>query len=370
MAGKKSEEMVLTNGKEVIESYIFSTSRRNLSVYSERLLMRIVEIAQRQLSGVNFRDGVDIGQVSIGPLGDARLEIPIKSLLGDGNTNYSKAKAAIVELMNSPYFAERPKFKAGKPVYDENGELEFEFIGHQILNDCEVNVKPGIAVVNVNENTWKAVLDFSKGFRKFDLNAALALSKSCSTRMLRLISNQKGPITYTIDSLRRMWGMEDIYPDTSNFIRRTIDVAKVELDEKAPWSFTYVKNTNMESSENKGRRGKKAITSITFFPVKKVVNQPTSSMLQMIGSPRAVLGEDLFDLLKNKFDFTVDGMKHNLVLFEAARRAGLDLDDFLRGIAPSALRAVNPQGYVINSITRTLKEKYGVIKTQDGYVFH
>ena len=370
MSSSKHEDVELTKSKEVIESYIFSTSRRNLSIYSERLLMRIVEIAQRQVAGVNFRDGVDIGQVAIGPLGEARLEIPIKSLLGPGNTNYTQAKTAIVELMRSPYFVERPKMKGGEPVLGKDGLPEFEFIGHQILNDCEVNLKPGVAIVNVNENTWKAVLDFSKGFRKFDLNAAMGLSKSCSSRMFRLISNQNGPITYSIDMLRKMWGMEEMYPDTSDFIRRTIEPARQELDEKAPWSFTYVKNYSLTAAENVGRRGKKSITSVTFFPVRKTVNSSTSSVLAMIGSPVSVLGREVYNLLLTKFDFTPQGIKNNLVLFATALKAGMNLEDFLYEVAPNAIRAVNPPGYVVNSIERRLKERYGVEKTAGGYLIH
>lgn len=368
MDNQNPQDLELTKSKEVIESYIFSTSRRNLSIYSERLLMRIVEIAQRQIAGVNFRDGVDIGQVSIGPLGEARLEIPIKSLLGPGNTNYTQAKNAIMELMRSPYFVELPKMRAGEQVVGEDGLPEFELIGHQILNDCAVNVKPGVAVVSVNENTWKAVLNFTKGFRKFELNTALSLSKSCSSRLFRLLSNQTSPITYTIESLRRMWGMEDIYPDTSDFIRRTIEPARKELDEKSPWSFTYVKNHSLSAEGNSGRRGKKAITSITFFPVKRLSKASTSTVLGMMGSPVSVLGKEVYNLLLTKFDFTVQGIKNNLVLFATAAKAGLDLEGFLYEIAPSAVRAVNPPGYVVSSIERRLKERYGVEKTSRGFL--
>lgn len=368
MATDNGKDVTLTKSREVIESYIFATSERNFSIYSERLLMRIVEIAQRQIAGLNFRDGTDIGQVSIGPLGDARLEIPISSLLGKGNTNYAQAKKAILELMQSPYYVERPKLSGGKPVVDSNGLQEFELIGHQILNDCEVNVKPGMAVVNVNENTWKAILDFSKGFRKFDLNAALSLSKSCSSRMFRLISNQSKPITYSLDSLRKMWGMEDMYPNSADFIRRTIEPAKKELDEKAPWSFTYVRNYAEGAACNQGRRGRKSITSLTFFPVRKVTNMSTSKLLGMTSSPVSVLGREVYDLLLTKFEFTAQGIKNNLLLFETAQKVGLDLRTFLDGLAPSAIRAVNCPGYVIKSIETCLKERYGVVKTTEGYV--
>lgn len=370
MAGvTDSSNVELERSKDVIESYIFSTSRRRLSIYSERLLMRIVEIAQRQVAGINFRDGVDIGQVSVGPLGEARIEIPIRSLLGQGNTNYSQAKRAVVELMASPYYVERPKMRGGEPVLGRDGELEFEFIGHQILNDCEVNVKPGVACVVVNENTWRAVLDFSKGFRKFDLNAALMLSKSCSARMFRLVSIQTSPLTFSIDALRRMWGLEGKYARTSDFIKRTVAEAKEELDAKAPWSFDYVLNSNGSAGPNTGRRGKRAVTSVTFFPVRRVRNMSFGSTLNMLDSPMTVLGRELYELLLNKFGFTPQGISNNLTLFAVAGKAGMDLYDFLYHIARDALRAVNVQGYVVRAVERALKERYGVEMTRSGYSF-
>ena len=72
------KDIVLSKSRDVLESYIFSTSNRDFSIYSERLLMEIVAVAQQQLAGANFRDGTDIGQVSIGPLGHAVVEIPLR----------------------------------------------------------------------------------------------------------------------------------------------------------------------------------------------------------------------------------------------------------------------------------------------------
>ena len=366
----KEDVIVATKSRDVVESYIFSTSKRSLSVYSERLLMQLVSTAQAQIAGVNFRDGVDIGQVSMGPLGEISVEIPIKSLLGtDGSTNYSQAKDAIMELMKNPYFVERPKIRGGKPVLNAKGEQEYEFIGNQILNNCQVNVKPGVAVLKVNDETWNAILDFSKGFRRYDLEAASSLKKSCSLRLFRLLSNQKYPITYTIQQLREMWNMEDKYENTNNFIRRTIDAAKQELDESAPWSFDYVKNYAASSEINKGRKGKKAITSITFIPVQKVNNLSTTAVMNAAQvTPAELLGLELYQTLTRKFGFTNAGLKNNLVLFHTAKDVGVDLATFLTDIAPKALRATNPQGYTVRALTKHLEEKYGTVLTGNQFI--
>lgn len=357
---ENSKELTLTKSRDIIESYIFSTSKRSFTMYSERLLLRIVEAAQHQVAGASFKDGTSIGQVSIGPLGEAEIEIPIKDLLGTGtSTNYTQAKNAIMELMHSPYFVERPKMKNGQPVFNAEGEQEFELLGRQILNSCEVNVKPGIAVVTVNKDTWAAVLDFSKGFRKYDLEVAQSLSKATSLRLFKLLSNQKYPITYSIAQLRKMWEMEDKYPDTYDFIKRTIEPAKKELDEKAPWSFDYVKNTAVSSSKNKGRAGKKSVTSITFHPKRKYTALSTSGLIKQI-HPSSLLGKDVYDVLLNKFGFTYQGIVNNMLVFETAKQSGIELYGFLSKIAPKALRAKNCPAYIINSLKIALKEKYGI----------
>lgn len=370
MAKKKETEVKLTKSQPVIESYTMITSRRNFSIYSERLLMQIVAIAQQQMAGVDFKRGTDIGQVSVGTLGDVSVEIPIKSLLPNSeSSNYTQAKEAVMELMHSPYSVEQPKLnRYGQPMKDKEGNDMMEFRAYQILNKCEVNVKPGYAVLEVNKETWRTILDFSKGFRKYDLIAASALSKKSSLRLLQLLSNQKYPITYTIQQLREMWGMEDKYPKTTDFIKRTIDPAKEEMDKSAPWSFEYTKNYAAGAEENKGRRGKKEITSITFIPIEKVVNKPTSDLMKMVSTPKSRLGEEVYNMLLNEFDFTAPGIKNNWITFETALSEGMDLFSFLQDIRPAAKRASSPQGYVIRAIEKKLLERYHVHPVREGYV--
>ena len=60
-------------------------------------------------------------------------------------------------------------------------------------------------------------------------------------------------------------------------------------------------------------------------------------------------------------------IKANLVLFNTAKKH-FDLEKFLTEIGPKASRANNPQGYVVNSIKRHLKEACGIIVRKDGMV--
>ena len=365
--------MVVDKGStgSLVESWIFATSGRDFSIYSERLILRLVQLAQQQLLGVSFKDGTAVGQVTIGPLGEAKLQIPIKSLMGEdtAQSNYSKARKAVMELMSAPYFVERPKMSRGKPVLDEDGKPEFEFRGRQILNSVDINVTPGAAIIEVNRDTWDAILSFSKGFRKYELDTALKLKLTSSLRIYKLLSNQEAPITFSIDQLRALWKMDERdpktgeylrYKNTSDFIRRNIAPAKEELDRKSPWTFEWVENRARFNEANAaGKKGAKSITSITFFPKHRISMESLPKVLRIASSALDELGRENYDLLVNKFEFSPKGLKNNLELFYLVRKSGMDLAWFLNLIAPNALRAENPQGYVISSIRAFLTEQYG-----------
>lgn len=373
MAKKKQElestELVATTSRNVVESYIFATGHQDLSIYSERLLMQLVKAAQSQISGLNFRDGSAISQVNIGPLGEAVVEIEARELLnGDNNTNYTQAKKAVLELMKKPISHERPAMRGGKPVLDADGNPVYEFEAHNLVNDVYINQKPGVIIVNVNKSTWEAILDFSKGFRRYDLQMAMKFSRTCSLRMYKLISNQQFPLSFTIQELREQWGLTNKYKTTKDFIKNTIDSAKEELDRCSPWTFDYQPVYASSSEQNRGRVGRKSITSITFFPKHQTRYESTSAVSSMV-SPSALLPKPIIDRLVKNLGFSMAEIKANLVLFNLAKKT-FELEDFLIEITPKAGRAVNPQGYVVNAIKAHLKEKYGVIFRKNEILSH
>ena len=331
--------------KEVVESYIFSTVRHDFGVYSERLLLRLVELAQREIRGLDFKGGTSIGKVEIGEWGDAEVVIPVKDILsGEDDKNYSKAKTAIRNLMGR--FLE----------YED----EQKYRATQILNEVDVDKVAGKMVIRVNRNIWRAMLDFSKGFRKYELETAVKLRGKYSLRIYKLVSKQSEPITYSIEDLRKMWGLTEKYKKVDDFVKNTIVAAKEELDRVSPYSFDYILNAAKTAEVNKGRKGRPAITSVTFFPVRRMANQSTDAVRKQV-DPSMLLDREFYMMLKNKFYFDAQGIKANITLFDIAQKECDDILDFLDGIAPSALRAANVQGYVINSIRKHLKEKLGIV---------
>lgn len=343
MAAQEPNKEIIT--KEVVESYIFSTVRHDFGIYSERLLLRLVELAQREIRGLDFKGGTSIGKVEIGEWGDAEVIIPVKDILsGEDDKNYSKAKTAVRNLMGR--FLE----------YED----EQKYRATQILNEVDVDKVAGKMVIRVNRNIWKAMLDFSKGFRKYELETAVKLRGKYSLRIYKLVSKQSEPITYSISDLRQMWGLTEKYKKVDDFVKNTIVAAKEELDRVSPYSFDYILNAAKSAEVNKGRKGRPAITSVTFFPVRRMANETTDAVRKRV-DPSMLLDRDLYMLLKNKFYFDTQGIRANITLFDTAQKECDDILEFLDGIAPAALRAANVQGYVINSIRKHLKEKLGIV---------
>ena len=134
--------------------------------------------------------------------------------------------------------------------------------------------------------------------------------------------------------------------------------AKEELDRVSPYSFDYTLNSSKSADENKKRKGRPSITSVTIFPIHILANE-TSDMLRNRVDPSMIINPEAYQLLKTKFGFDFAGIKANLQLFETADKYS-DLTAFLYKIAPGALRAQNVQGYVVNSLKKHLKEDLGI----------
>ena len=346
-ASSESKEII---SKEVVESYIFSTVRHDFGIYSERLLLRLVELAQCEINGLDFKGGTDLGKVNVGPWGHAEITIPVKDILsGEDDTNYTKAKQSVRQLMGK--FLE----------YEDDSTYK----ATHILNDVDVDKVAGKMVIQVNRNVWNAMLDFSKGFRKYELETATKLRGKYSLRIYKLVSKQTQPITYLIEDLRKMWGLTDKYKKVDDFIKNTIVAAKEELDKVSPYSFEYALNSAKSAEVNKGRKGRPAITSVTFFPKHRLNNESTDAVRKSV-DPSMMLDREVTDLLRNKFEFDWSGIKANISLFDIASKE-FDLYSFLQQIAPKALRAVKPQGYVINAIKKHLSEHHGIL-IEDGII--
>jgi len=321
--------MNITN-KDVVQSYIFTTAKYNFDVTEKRILYRLVEIAQSDLKGKKLDDTYTIDKTLFD---DRIITLPISSLLKDDNDkHHSRVKIALKKLRNKTFDYEDDK------VWKTVGIIEKPII---IKYDAKV-------IIEINPIIWHAILNFAKGYRKYELETAMQFDSIYTMRFYELFSGQKRPISYTIDNLKIMFQVEDKYKLTANFINRVILPAQKELTAKAPYSFEF----------KPFKKGKK-ITSIKFYPVyiakNRNVNAETKKKKKKI-SLSWNLDKMTIDYIKQNFLFTELEIKNNIETFKAANNK---LDLLLElSILKSKIRDVkNIKGYVIGVLKKKLEEK-------------
>jgi plasmid replication initiation protein len=311
------------NNKDLIQSYILTTARYDYSVYEKRILYRIIEMLQQYTAGIKLNQKYEITE-SI--FKDLDIKMPISAYLkNEQDNNYSRIKAALLSLN-----AKRIEIKNTNVIEIYN-----------LIERPKIYMNEGYITFRLPPIIHEAFLDFSKGFSKYELITAMEFESVYSMRFYELFSTQKNKIIYRIETLKQMFKVEDKYKKNNDFIRKVVEVAKKELDEKSPYSFEF--------STNKSGR---AIDSINFYPVYQPKNRDTNverKELQKATSLRHDLDVVVINYLKENYSFTDTEIKNNLDLFTLAQEK-LDFLYFLGEQKRKSTEKDNPKGWIINAI--------------------
>lgn len=325
------------DNKDLIQSYVLTTAKYDFSVYEKRILYRLVECCQFAIEGKRLNAGY-VYQPSLFE-GLYSIKMPISAFLGDNeDKNTGEVKKALRSLRNKTLEYEYDDSELGR-VWKLIGLIELPKFEHR-----------GYVDFKIHPEIHEAILHFSKGFRKYELKTAMGFKSVYSMRFYELLSGQKKPLTYTIDQLKIMFKLENKYTrggSAGDFVRKTVDVAKKELDEKSPYSFEYKRNTV----------GKK-IVSITFYPTINPENRDSELEKRDLQKKASIcwdLDRIVVNYLKENFGFTDKGIRNNIDLLKVAQR-DLDLMLFLSGIRVKARDKKNPQGWTLGAIKKALKQ--------------
>lgn len=367
------EEIIAETSKEVVQSYLLTVAGRDWGIYAEKFLLKLVEAAQGDIQGMDFKRGSDMKPhsptldypgITKNSDGDVFISIPVKDLLpSDEYKNYDYVRATVEQLQTKILRWEAPKLDSkGKIVYNEQGDPVRKWKSVQLVGEAEGETDLNSCItVRINTNIWTAMVDFTKGFRAFDLKIAMRLQSKYSLRLYQLMSRQEQPLTYMIDDLKAQWGLEGKYGRVDDFIKRTIDPAKEELDAISPYTFDY---KIMKS--NAPGRGQKPVEAITFYPKHQIQFENERSIKGF--DETMMLKEPIKRLLKEKYGFTWVELQTTFdILYKAQKTmTGADEDHpslavFLDGISRKALQAEKPQKYVIGAIKKHLKERYNIV---------
>lgn len=322
------------NNKEVLQSYILTTAKYDYSVYEKRILYRIIELNQ------HFIEGKQLNQkYSVTPTTYRSVEytMPYSSFLidEDKDKNHIRIKKAFETL--------------SQKIIAYEDDVVYRCAG--IVFNVNLEKRKDTITFYVADWIYQALIDFSKGYRKYELVTAMSFQSEYSMRFYELFSNQEKPINYSVEKLKEMFGVSDKYKLTANFINKVVEPAKKELDKHSPYTFIY-----------KPLKTGRKITSLQFIPIFQPGKENIPLKSKKLGaeiSTRFYLEPTDKEYLKAQFNFTEKEIKNNCDLFEELYQIleKGELIDKLVEIRRYASETGNPKGYVIKSLKTLLNER-------------
>lgn len=317
--------------RHVIQSYIFSNARSRFNIVQMRILCRLVEFAQCELEGLLIRDNMTKIAHNLRHID---MELPTASVLPAGSKHYEQVRRACLEMMSKKcelYDSESKKWKASPLIYN-----------------VELDARDGVLRFSVADFVWDAMLDFTHGFRKYELSTVLSLHSAHSMKMYTLLSGQKYPIEYTIDNLREMFGVGDKYAQPTDFIKKIIKPCQEELNKTCPTSFDF-------KAVKTGRK----ITSILFMPFEQKEKKDAALETKRLQSQVSfsLFYSHVYNYLRYHMEMQPREIKSNQKLFEDATKElpdilGLLVD--LQGRRRTENGGYKGVGWVINAVRAEL----------------
>lgn len=316
---------IIVRNKDQIQSYIMTTAKYDFNVYEKRILYRLVELAQCEIQGLKFPQ--DCRKIEHTLWGNLVVTLPIASILsGEDDNNYTKAKKALVAL--------------SQKYFEYEDERTWEKINIIVLP--KIQKYKSTFTFQIDPKIWNCCLDFTKGFRKYELVTAMNFKSVYSMRFYELLSGQKSKLIYTLEQLKEMFQVTDKYKLTADFVRKVIEPAKRELDECSPYSFEW-------SPKKDGKK----IVGFNFYPVFKPENRDSELYKQELQRQTTLswdLNKQVIDYLKNSLGFSDKEIKNNRDTFIAAQIELSDIIGELSQLKGKSRDKKNPKGWIINSI--------------------
>lgn len=327
------------NNKDVFQSYILTVAKYDFSVYEKRILYRLVEIAQDDVPQP-LRE--NIRKVEPSECG-VNITMHVADILKDEtDKNYSKAKAAFKKL-------------AEKGIEYEDSDT---WLYTSIIEHPQIEKNTGLVTFHVFDPVWKCILDFGSGYRKYELATAMSFKSVYSMRMYEFLSGQKTPISCNIEDLLERFKLKGQYKRISTFEEKVLNVAKKELDEHSPYSFTYERIT----IPSRGRQGFK-VTGYTFIPKfihknrdMKLEEKELNAKIGNITGRFGMLDKNVSDYLLYNLDIPKESINSNKTTFLQAQRLIPNLVDVLAEIAPKLRDKDKPVGYLIATLRGKMKD--------------
>lgn len=308
---------------DIKQSFVLAISRVKLSLYEQRILIKVIEYGQQRLKGLWMRE--NLTKLSH-DYDNVRITIPVKYILSDGSQHYEHVYDAARTLCTRRF-----EF--------EDDERKIWHVTSLIYN-VQLKKRSGLLSFYVSRTFFDVLYDFSRGYCQYDLETVLALPSPAAIRFYVLFNGQHNVIYYGVDTLKAMFGVADKYAQTADFIKKIIEPAKKALDEAGCNTFTY----------EKIKRGQKVV-QIAFTPVRKTDLSNNAQLAKT--SVSMILPSDIQKVLTLEAGFTLKELQAHKVLWESLAKhpAAIDIVD---NILTRARRLRKEKGYIINAIRSEL----------------
>lgn len=317
---------------DLIQSFVYSASRAKLSVYEQRIMMMIAEHAQSIVKGVVLKDCLQKWEHDFD---NVFFSLRAKDLLCDGNQHYEYVYKAVRDLQ-----------KRQVEFLSSDG---LSWFCTPLLYNARIVKGSGTIQFYVSRTVFDVILDFSKGYRKYDLQVAFSIQSPFAARMYVLMNGTRRPLTIKIDALKKMFGVEKKYAQTADFLKKVIIPAQTYLDNIEANSFTFARKFV----------GKK-VTAITFFPVVRVDESKKTQMAKTAVS--LVMPKELKILLLQWAGFTIKELgAHKQLLEDFSKVPGCF--QILQEIVSRAKNRGKEKGYIINAMRSEISE-YNSVQIQ------
>lgn len=281
----------------------------------------VLKLYNKDLGDINMQHALDM----------QRVTMPARYLLQTGDTNYKNiSKAFSLAKKTIEYEREDRRYNLNIiafPEYVKKGAHSYvTFVIHNEL--------------------WHALLDFSKGYRIVSLPTYMKLKSTYSVIMYILCSQQREPITYHIETLKKTLGADTqkAYVRNANFFAKVLDAAKRELDDCSQYTFEYTAN-------RAGRGG--AYTMVTIIPTinKKAQRPKEDAKTKHLEQQRVRLSQNVSDYLLYSFGMSPTEQENVERMIEQLGNEERQIQ-FLATIKEAACtrRVANPAGYLVQSL--------------------
>lgn len=308
---------------DIVQSFLFSIGRCNLTIYEQRILCMIVKSARDRTARKLMKSEMYAWNIDEDNLA---ISVAMRDILSEGDQHYERVMDAFQRLMTRRFSV----------IDSSNGSWFSTPIVYNVTHDA----RSGVVHFYVAAKLMGAILDFSKGYRQYSIDTALALPSPVAVRLYILMCGCSSPLTFSVDNLKSMFGVDDKYKQTADFIKKVIEPARKILDDKGVTSFHF----------ERIKTGTK-VTALKFYPIRR--DKKSDNQLAAKISTSIYLNKDIQLYLMRVAGFSLRELSaHKVLLAEFAK-----INEAMAIIADICNRAAKrgrSKGWIISAIRSEL----------------